>query len=176
MSKRRIDKTSVSGVDFPFFLYRTKRRDTRSYIANTLRKVKAVDDDIDVFKQELNNACVEERSYLGFMTNEEAFDQELALAEDTYFIYSAYCDRRWFLCGKTDILMESDARTQSLLNPEGLKRLDRGDALIFQKKLKRRVRRAIDCWAIIGRRLKVVRDIRILISQMIWMHRREWVQ
>jgi len=34
---------------------------------------------------------------------------------------------------------------------------------------------AIQCWSMIGRRLRVVRDIRILISKLLWNERNLWV-
>ena len=177
--KRRRDISSVAGVDFPFLAFRSDRKRTRSRIAKAFRTAAANDD--DTFKQEVDTACQTTRGYLGFMTSTEAFEQSLLLEEDTCFIYSAY-NGSWLACGKTDILTETLSEHFNDLyddmgNYFGYRSLvDRGDALIFQKKLKKRVKAAIDCFSIIGKRLKIVKDIRIMIGKLVWSTRREWVQ
>ena len=178
MKRRRRDITSVAGVDFPFLSFRTDRKLTRSRIAKTFRTAAANDE--DDFKQEVATACTTTRGYFGFMTSMEAFDQSLLLKEDACFIYTSY-NGEWRACGKTDILTETTSQHfidlyEDIGNYFGYRTLiDRGDALIFQKKLKKRVKQAIDCFSIIAKRLRVVKDIRVMIAKQIWGTRREWV-
>jgi hypothetical protein len=37
-----------------------------------------------------------------------------------------------------------------------------------------RARRAIDCWSMAGRRLRVVRDMRVMIAKMAWEEVWRW--
>jgi hypothetical protein len=177
--KRLRDKTSITGVvDFPFLVYRENRKNTRSLMGKTFRPMLRCND-FDEFKSNLNALWQSHRGYLGFMTGDEAFDQAMSLPEDTYFIYSIPNDARWKCVGKTDIIFEySYNDMQMMQNDEEiahLKILDRSDALIFQKKLRKWMRIIIDCWSIIGRRLRIVKDIRIMIAKMLWVNKWEWV-
>lgn len=169
---RRQDKTSIAGVDFPFLLFRERRKNTRSRIAKTFRIA-------DPYKGELNASCRTLRCYFGFMTTEEADTQQMALQENSYFVYSVYREEMWICCGKTDIMMdtECDSLEEVLryIDSTVWTPLDRGDGLIFQKKLKKRVRASIMAWSLVAMRLRVVKDIRVMIVKLIWEHKREWV-
>ncbi len=177
--RRPRDKTSVSGVDFPFLILRDNRKDTRSRIATTMWEWRGTDD-IDAVKDEFSIVASGYSAYYGFMTENEAFDQSLVLPPDTYFIYSVYRNSTFTISAKTDIYHEIECEHIHALNAElatctAWSPYNRENGLIFQKKLRKRVKPAIDCWGIIGRRLRVVRDIRIMISRMVWEGRGEWM-
>jgi len=55
------------------------------------------------------------------------------------------------------------------------KQFDRGKGLIFAKTARDRAIPAIQCWLIIGKRLRVVRDIRLLIAKRLWANKHTWV-
>lgn len=48
--------------------------------------------------------------------------------------------------------------------------------LLFARSINECVRRAIDTWVIISTRLRVVKDIRRVISELIWKERADWAE
>jgi hypothetical protein len=48
------------------------------------------------------------------------------------------------------------------------------DAVQFHEAVCRAARRAVDAWSIVGRRVRIVKDLRLMIGKLIWSARDEW--
>jgi hypothetical protein len=48
------------------------------------------------------------------------------------------------------------------------------DAVQFYKDICQAARRAVDVWSIVGRRVRIVKDVRLIISRLLWNARDEW--
>ncbi len=99
------------------------------------------------------------------MTYEEINAQRALMDSRSYFVcISDHNPFGWFIC-QTYMAAAPVLSNFGVLEFAGYGNgLHRSQGLIFQKKLRKR----IDCWGIIGKRLRVVRDVRIIISKIIW--------
>jgi hypothetical protein len=176
------DKTSVCGIDFPFLALRTDRKETRSRIAKYLRSLRSYkshfsEDEYTDWVKDLCRLC-NSSDFFGFMTIGEVMDQKVACPDDHYFIYTsdyanpmgAFILTRDF--GHWDLYRYNykDVDNARIGTP-----LQRHNGLIFQKKLNRRVKKAIYCWSIVGKRLQIVKDLRVLIAKILWNSREFWM-
>ncbi len=166
----------MKGAQFPFLECREESDGHDGY----QHMAYALDRNIDWSLQDI----VKQRCFLGHMFDWEMWDQQRALRPDTYFVcfidevicFLQVCYKNihgrihCWLCSKWASVCDS------LVNYKGTVPLDRGDALIFVKCAKRKAREAIACWLVIGLRLKVCKDVRVLIAKKLWDGKREWVQ
>ncbi len=167
MKRGRSDKTSVRGIDFPFLAVRSNRKVTRSHTSKYLRnltsyKFSLTESGYNTFICELRKLC-ELPYFFGYMTAEEIDTQRALMDSISYFV--CISDQfGGFMC-QTCTAHASNLTYIGVLNFASYgNALHRSQGLIFQKKLRKR----IDCWGIIGKRLRVVRDVRIIISKIIW--------
>ena len=124
------------------------------------------------------------RAFFGFLTFAE-LNKELRvlweLEEGTYFfIYNEHDKFELLVKGLTDGECIHHINRDTwidfpLVKYHADKPMDRGNALINREIRKKRTKEAIDCWLIIGKRLKVVKDIRTVIGKMLWENRKEWI-
>jgi hypothetical protein len=126
-----------------------------------------------------------DRAFFGFLTFAQLSEELKVLwkfEKGTYFfIYNEY--------GQFELIVKGHVTSGEcihhipkdtwvdlpLIKYKATKPMDRGDAIINREIRKKRAKEAIDCWLIIGRRRKVVKDIRIMIGKMLWDNRREWI-
>jgi hypothetical protein len=115
--------------------------------------------------------------FFGYMTMEEITQQLFHLPRNYYFVCFSKGSSTLFTVWSNE---EGNMhRTNVITLPDLLLSflvpLHRENGLIFKKKVERRVKRAIECWLIISKRMRVVKDIRILIAKRVWNIRGEWM-
>ncbi len=187
--KRRVDKTSVCGVDFPALQCRTDRKNVRSAIAQHFRSYgrgsyhHMIENTLTQWKTRLEQAQAD-RAFFGYMRPDEVNEQNIVLPRGTYYIYFSNDGRDGMFAVRVNAGggiwgISSPTLDETYAKLAGFQTgvpLDRGDALIYTKKASKRALLAIRCWSIIGRRLGVVKDLRVLIAKMVWAEKRVWVK
>ncbi len=172
------NKTRVHEVDFPFLSCRTNRKVTRSLIAAHFRTLKGYksllsDEEWENWVERLKE-FINEPSFFGYMTMEEVTQQLFHLPHHHYFVCFSKGSSTLFTVWSNE--KENMHRTNVIALPDlSLVPLHRENGLIFKKKVERRVKRAIECWLIIAKRMRVVKDIRILIAKRVWNIRGKWM-
>ena len=180
MTRGMRNKTRVHNVDFPFLSCRSNRKVTRSLIAAHFRTLKGYksllsDEEWEDWVERLKK-FINEPFFFGYMTMEELTEQFFHLPHNHYFVCFSKGSSTFFTVWSNvggnvhRVNVETLSHLPMLLVP-----LLRENGLIFKKKVERRARRAIECWQIIAKRKRVVRDIRILIAKRVWENRREWM-
>ncbi len=131
------------------------------------------------------------RSFFGVLSGEQLSREakQMALTEPvrTYMVYLSNTTEGNFYFlhlveseehGKYATQNHCDrfAECLTLMFKHGLdKQYDRGKGLMFSATARRRATAAIECWMMLAKRLRVVRDIRVLIAKKVWANRHVWI-
>jgi len=130
--------------------------------------------------------AVEYRCFFGTMTILEVYKEEdnmKKFASKGDYIVCLGCAYRGFIFKEvvnetnvSTIIYDTFDQCLERMTRQGLdKQFDRGKSVIYAKTARDRAIPAIQCWLIIGKRLRVVRDIRILIAKRLWANKHTWV-
>ncbi len=128
------------------------------------------------------------RAFLGVVTREEMVKERITLfnnVEGSYIIGLVADDALFRVCIRTSGFIwyvkhlsykSWDNAMAHLIANNAIFPIDRGDTILYRTLRNKLAREAIDCWGIIGSRLLVVKDIRIVIGKFLWItHRNSWV-
>jgi len=178
-SRRHHDKTSVRGIDFPFLALRTNRKETRSAISAYLKRLLSYDsaftDDMYAdWVRDVKKLCALPH-FFGFM---DSIEMEQQRQVGRCFVCFGVSRGHFIIMNHQKLTMVhtyEDVIEQmgTLMGTTPI--IPRSQGLIFQKKLAKRARRAILCWSMIARRLRIIKDIRVMIAKMVWNKKEEWM-
>lgn len=169
----------MNGVDFSFLDCRENRLEHADFYGAHYEHVKEEDPMwLDSFKTFITKRC-----FFGHMYLWELQAQQACMPENTYFTCISDVNVGWFeLCAKNECGMKFRVNCENwervkerVAFRRGCRELDRGDGLIFRKASKALALTAIMCWSMVGRRLGVVKDMRVMIAKMVWEESRVWV-
>lgn len=103
----------------------------------------------------------------------------------SYFIHLTYGSQgRFTVCGAVEIKSGTGGVRSNHLGWNSIQKeiadiggipFDRRKCRVYAQTAKTRATGAIECWIVCAKRLRVVRDIRVLIAKLLWANKHEWI-